>query len=318
MSIENTVRALQVKVTSPAQGNCLACLSDNSRLLGVKNHYQLRQCSQCGTIFTNSKNEQEALRDLYEHYYDYANFETAPVVAASLEKLIRSFKSFRHTSRLLDVGYGEGGLLRIAQKQGWNCYGTEISPQALEYGQGCGWTVSSEADTHPLFPAQGFDVVTMIELLEHVQNPHQLLRMAAQLLRPGGVLYLTTPNANSLNRRLLGLKWSVISPPEHLTIWTVQGLRLALSQAGFQLQRTRTEGLNPAEILAQWQAPKNETVEVNRNQTGAALNSAFSSNAFRRSIKTGINHCLSTFRLGDSLKIQALRQQSLPTPDETN
>ena len=306
------------KIASNKKSGCSACLSANYRALGLKHNYELLQCLHFNTIFTRNQIASEAVTALYDHYYDGARFEIPQIVMRSLERTVLSFEPYRSSNRLLDIGFGEGGLLRIAQEFGWECFGTEISPQALSYGQQQGWVVSDQAmyDTH--FVAQGFDVVTMIELLEHVQNPHQLLRMAAKLLRPGGVLYLTTPNANSLNRRLLGLKWSVISPPEHLTIWTVQGLRLALSRTGFQLQRTRTEGLNPVEILAQWQAPKNETVEVNRNQTGAALNDTFSSNAFRRSIKTSINHCLSTFRIGDSLKIQAIRKQGLPTQDETN
>jgi hypothetical protein len=103
------------------------------------------------------------------------------------------------------------------------------------------------------------------------------------------LLYLTTPNAKSLNRRCLGLEWSIFKPPEHITIWTARGLRAALSGAGFQCRRTRTEGFNQCEILSRLRrelAPlqprgrKGDVEPVDRNETGFALNQALSSGPF--------------------------------------
>jgi SAM-dependent methyltransferase len=247
------------------------------------------------------------LGELYDHYYDRARFEIPPAVAASLEQLAISFASFRQTGRWLDVGYGEGGLLKIVEHHGWRCYGAEISPPALEYGHQMGWIVTADAETDSRFPAQGFDVVTMIEFLEHVPAPAHFLKAAARWLRPGGVLYITTPNAQSLNRWLLGLEWSIFAPPEHVTIWTARGLTSALIRAGFRPQRIRTEGLNPVEILARWRHQNGTRPPVNRNQTAVELNDAFSRSPLRRALKSTINHCLSAFRLGDGLKVLALR-----------
>lgn len=284
--------------------HCLACGSQEHWFAGNKNQFELWKCLRCGTIFTCDQVAQEALTDLYDHYYDAAHFEMPSVVTQSLERVILSFEPFRSTGRILDMGFGEGGLLQVAEKHGWKCYGTEISPRSLEYGTNQGWVVTSNAETDARFLSQGFDVVTMIELLGHVPNPQNFLRSAAQWLRPGGVLYLTTPNANSLNQRLLGLEWSVVSPPEHLAIWTPKGMQQALSRAGFQGLQIRTEGLNPYEILARLR-PRKEA--VNRNQTGVALNQTFNASPSRRALKTGINYFLTSFQMGDSLKVFATR-----------
>jgi len=174
----------------------------------------------CGTIFTRAQIKAETLEELYDHYYDAAQFEMPTVVAQSLERVVFSFEPFRLTGRILDIGYGEGGLLQFAEKQAWQCFGTEISPRSLAYGKERGWIVTDKAADDPRFLLQSFDVVTMIELLEHVPNPREILQAAARWLRPGGLLYLTTPNAKSLNQRVLGLEWSVVSPPEHLALWT--------------------------------------------------------------------------------------------------
>jgi hypothetical protein len=121
------------------------------------------------------------------------------------------------------------------------------------------------------------------------------------------LLYVTTPNAESLNRRVLGLEWSIFSPPEHMTIWTARGLRTALANAGFNDQRVRTEGLNPSEILARLR-PRNSTQKtVDRNAAGFAINNAFSKSAIRRAVKAGINRGLNLFQIGDTLKVWAVR-----------
>lgn len=287
-------------------GICLACERDQSRLLGKKNQFDLRQCLYCGAIFTHTQIKDNALKDIYNHYYDGACFEMPTVVAQSLERVVLSFERFRVTGRILDIGYGEGGLLQIAEKCNWQCFGTEISPGALAYGKESGWIVADQAEDDLRFMPQGFDVVTMIELLEHVPNPQQVLQSAARWLRPGGLLYLTTPNADSLNHRLLGLEWSVIAPPEHIALWTPKGMRHALAKAGFQELRIRTEGLNPYEIFARWR-PKKEA--VNRVQTGVALNAALSSSPSRKALKAGINYFLSVMQIGDSLKVFATRSR---------
>ncbi len=297
-----------VNCSTETKVRCPACRAGSQRLLGEKNQYPLYQCSRCSVVFTPRREDASGeVRELYDHYYDNARFAIPPVVQASLQKLVLSFSKFRRTGCWLDVGYGEGGLLEAAERQGWRCYGTEISPASLRYGEQRGWVVSADGTTDSRFLTAGFDVVTMIELLEHVPAPDQLLRTAARWLRPGGVLYVTTPNARSFNWRLLGLNWSVVSPPEHLTLWTPRGLALALRAAGFRAQQTRTEGLNPRDLLTRFWPRRNSMGAASRNEVGFALNEAFSRSPLRRTLKAGINGCLSFLRIGDSLKVRAIR-----------
>src|SRR5262249_53109765 len=168
----------------------------------------------------------------YDHYYERARFVTPPTVIASLEALVRSAETFKRTCKWLDIGYGEGGLLAAAERHGWACHGIEVAPHALEYAQQRAWVVTAEPGDDARFRDSTFDVVTMIELVEHVSEPNQFLSNAARWLRPGGLLYVTTPNARSVNRRALGLSWSTVSPPEHVVLWTVESLRWALVRAG--------------------------------------------------------------------------------------
>ena len=304
------------EITSPLDvetgASCRACQSSHVRPFGMKLGYRLGQCGKCGTIFSQVEDGDAAIASLYDHYYDHAQFTIPDAVAASLERLAGSFEPYRRTGRWLDMGYGEGGVLSIAERRGWEAFGTEISPQALEYGRRRGWTVSDDAENDPQFPRHGFDVVTMIELLEHVARPERFLKEAARLLRPGGVLYVTTPNARSLNRRLLGVRWSIFCPPEHITVWTARGMAKTLKRAGFRARKIRTEGLNPGEILGSLRRGKGQPADVNRNQQALALNSALSRSPARRMLKNAINHCLSAFRIGDGLKVWAACEDHRP------
>jgi SAM-dependent methyltransferase len=218
-----------------------------------------------------------------------------------------SVEKFRRTGRWLDFGYGEGGMLAAAEQRGWLCHGIEVSRQALEHGQSRGWRVAMDPSTDPRFEAGTFDVVSMIEFLEHVPTPARVLRDVALWLRPGGLLYLTTPNIRSLNGRLLGLAWSVVSPPEHVVLWTTSALRNAVAAAGFQVIRVRTEGLNPVEFLARLRF-RRDTTPVNRNESAVALSEALSRSGLRRALKRAVNAGLSTLRLGDTVKVWALRE----------
>lgn len=285
---------------------CPACQSAGYKRWGEKHGFELWRCLRCEVIFTCLRDGASSLDGFYDRYYDYSRFEVPPIVTASLERVVRVGEKFRRSGRWLDSGFGEGAILRIAEGYGWKCYGTDIAPQALHYGEQRGWVVSADAENDARFPAQGFAVVTMIEFIEHVPNPERFLRSAAGWLRPGGALYLTTPNAASINSRLLGMAWSIFSPPEHITIWTARGICQALKRAGFQPQHIRTEGFNPSEILSRWWPGRFGTETPSRNQTGLAINNAFSSSRPRRAAKAAINQFLSALRIGDGLKVWAV------------
>lgn len=301
--------------------SCPACHSSEFSRKGEKNDYFLNQCARCRTLFAelNVENEKTAgeMQELYDHYYDFAKFKLNPAVEMSLQKACESFEPFRLTGKLLDIGFGEGGLLSVAEKNNWECYGTELSPQSLEYGDKKGWKVAKDAFADERFPQNGFDIVTLIELIEHVPNPDDFLQTAYKMLRPGGLLYLTTPNTESINRRWLGIEWTVVSPPEHITLWSPAGMKKALARNDFKLKEIRTEGFNPVEIINNLRKPKakksiqsNESspVAVNRNEAAYALNEAFTSSAWRRAVKSTINRGLTAFRLGDGIKVWAIKK----------
>ncbi len=288
---------------------CRACCFPRCARYGEKNGFTLLQCVRCHSVQVPAP-EEEAIDAIYESYYTADAADAPPATAATLKDLLTRFAVHRETGRWLDVGYGQGALLRAASHVGWECFGAEISPPALQIGEREGWTVTSRLEDDPRFQDASFDVVSMIELIEHVPDPDTLLQTALRKLRPGGALYLTTPNARSLNARLLRERWSVYAPPEHLTVWSKRGLSAALARIGFTVRRVQTHGLNPYELRSVLRPQPAVVRAADRVSHGASLNEAFSRSPLRRRVKTVLNGTLSLLGAGDTIKIQAERPRS--------
>lgn len=258
---------------------------------------QLR-CRRCGSIHADCVKPAD---DLYADLYR-KDEEVPPVVAASLDAVVRSMSRFRTHGKWLDIGFGQGALLDAAARGGWQCHGTELSEVALERGRARGFITATGTEA---FADDAFDVVSLVELVEHVEDPLRFLKEARRVLRKGGCLYVTTPNAWSLNRWYLGANWTVFGPPDHITIFTPSALRRLFQQAGFEKTNLRTEGLNPFEML-QSRSREAPAPGFNRVGAGTKLCESLSTSPGRRRVKTLANALLNLLRAGDSMKARAV------------
>ena len=284
--------------------SCPVCESGVlSKSLGTKAGFEWGHCAQCDLRYVDIRHAKD-ISGYYKDYYGDHSPIVPEAVRQRLRQLVQSFEPHRSQNRLLDVGFGAGWLLRAAAEQGWSCWGTEVAPESITAAGSEGWRVFEGNLPDANFPPGHFDIITFVEVLEHLVDPLAHLREAARLLRPGGLLYGTTPNATSANARILGLDWSIYSPPEHLQLFTPRALRHALASIGIDLLRIRAEGLNPVELIA---GRHRHTTGVNRVEAGYALNEKLVGTRSGRVVKEIANQFLSLTRLGDSLKFYALR-----------
>ncbi|MFM6932101.1 MAG: class I SAM-dependent methyltransferase [Novosphingobium sp.] len=136
-------------------------------------------------------------------------------------------------ARILDFGCGGGEYLLRMRRLGNAVVGVDFDPASLDLARKSGLEVMfpGELDS-PEFDGS-FDLVTLAHVIEHVQDPVALLRRLRTCLRPGGQLYLETPNAEAAGLALLGRYWRGLEVPRHLSIPSRAGLDAALSAAGF-------------------------------------------------------------------------------------
>jgi SAM-dependent methyltransferase len=264
---------------------------------GEKATYDWLRCRACGTLFVERFPTVAELQAVYGSYYHADNLKLPDLVRRRSEEILAPFTRYRQTGRLLDVGYGAGYLLNAAEHLGWECWGQEVSPEPIRIARERGWHVLEGDFDHVEIPEAHFDVICITGVLEHIEYPLRYLRHAWRALRPGGLLYATTPNGLSMTSRVLGVKWSVCMPPEHVQLFSHRSLVRACQRVGFTHSRIRCEGINPYEIWGQ-----SKDTPVDRVGTAQALNERLSSGVLPRLMKRTANGILSASGLGDELK----------------
>lgn len=285
--------------------HCPACKSDRRKYIGDKNSFLIYSCTQCRTLYTGHVPASEEEQD-YDQYYSESNLSVPAFVRERVGEIVKGFSLYRTTGNFLDIGFGAGTMLEIAKDSGWNAHGLEVSKPAVLHARSLGFEVFHGSLAEARYPNGYFDVIAASEILEHLADPAVELREAVRILRPGGLLWATTPSARALSFRLLKQDWSVLSPPEHIQLYSKHGAMKLLKDAGFAKVAFRTHGLNPSEIVAHYKnARRIEETTFDRVQTAYKLNESLTRSPLRKLVKTALNGSLDLFGLGDSLKIYA-------------
>lgn len=290
---------------------CVACGSSKAQKLGVKNELEIVSCRDCETVYTPYSPWYSSSYFYLGYYLKEEETETPPFVLQRLQEITTQFARYRQTNKLLDLGCGAGDLLEAARNNGWHAQGVDVATHVVNHVRQRGFEVFEGELHEAAFPSRYFDVITAAELLEHIFDPRALLQEVARILRPGGLFWTTTPHARGISARMLGLKWRCIWPPEHLQLFSIRGLKALLREAGFRDMHVDTTGGNPVEI---WHAlgrtktaPKTVDQHFDRVLTSYQLNESLMKSRSRRALKSTVNSFLNLSRLGDSMKVFAVR-----------
>ncbi len=172
-----------------------------------------------------------------EDYFEREYFELHPGKIRYLEYLISLLREHGVAGgRVLDVGSGYGFFLAALEQAGYEPYGLELSPHAAERARERTTAVIATGSAEAPFPfADGhFAAVTMLDVIEHLQDYPAALASCRRVLAPGGKLVVITLNAGSLARPLLGRRWSWHLDPTHVHMFSAGMLRRALTAAGLE------------------------------------------------------------------------------------
>lgn len=284
---------------------CLICNTANPETLLPYSHAHLVQCKNCGFVFCNKV---PSVEELIAHYDTYPRNDTiSSITIKRYSELLHIFESCKKTGNILDVGCGNGHFLAEAKKNGWKVYGTEYTDRAMEICRSKEINMFQGKLNPKDFGAIKFDVITSFEVLEHINNPQEEIQNFNQLLREGGVVYLTTPNFDSLSRYMLKEKWSIIEYPEHLCYYTVSTLNYLFKRSGFKKLSVITTGIS----LSRLQQHSNSTNETTvKKDADESLREKTESNVMFWLIKKMVNVVLTVTRKGDTLKGMFVKQVS--------
>lgn len=148
-------------------------------------------------------------------------------------------RSFRCLPRLpchahvLDLGFGDAGfLLRV--KEGWTVSGADLDPVVVAAARDNGLTDVREGGLEAFADRKSYyDAITLAQVIEHVHEPRTTLEMAYSMLKPGGILWIDTPNLNGPGHERFGRHWRGLEPPRHLVLFHRQALINLAAEVGF-------------------------------------------------------------------------------------
>ena len=146
---------------------------------------------------------------------------------------------YRGEGNLLDVGCGGGSYLYRLKSWGWNSYGVEPSAVGAAQAHSLGLNVHHGQIEDARFPDSLFDVIRLNHVLEHLTDPHGTMREIGRILKPEGIVYITVPNARSLNFWLFGENWYGLDIPRHVVSYSPEALKFLCDGTGFEIVRMR-------------------------------------------------------------------------------
>ncbi len=229
--------------TIPSPSPCEVCSGSRfSKMFEMQNHTFVR-CTECALERIDPPPTDETLSAIYgDHYYDAWGLRTDAERVARLKKatfsdLFDRLPKAAPGDRLVDCGAATGFLLEVAKERGYEPYAIEFGELgskelARKFGEA---RVFQGEIEHARFADAGngdFQVVTMCDYIEHVREPARVLTRARELLAPGGVLAITTPDAGSLSRAALRSGWTHYKI-EHLHYFRRDNIKRLLERCGF-------------------------------------------------------------------------------------
>jgi SAM-dependent methyltransferase len=195
------------------------------------------RCDACGSMQLHPTPSLEEMRTYAEQHYKagvYTEYTRArPLKLATFRRRIELLKQHKPTGKLLDLGCACGFMIEAALEAGYDAWGVEFSREAIAAAEPRIRDRIHHGDINQLERGE-FDVITAFDILEHVQDPLASLRQWAELLRPGGLLVVTSPDTDSLFRKVMRSRWPMLQPLQHTFLFSGSGMRTGLEKAGLE------------------------------------------------------------------------------------
>jgi len=138
------------------------------------------------------------------------------------------------SSKILDIGCGDGSFLKVAKKR-FSCSGIEISEYLASLARiDESLNIMTGDFLNIDFLDKKFDGITLISLLEHLDDAEAAIRKCFDILNAGGALLLKTVNYGCLNRVIKNGKWAGFRPPDHIIYFKPENLKMLLKKVGFK------------------------------------------------------------------------------------
>lgn len=212
----------------------------------------LLRCTACGQLLS-----QCTTAHYWQSMREFNDPQGTLPVAGSEQRRFKRSKSFLDQIakllgkppgeiRLLDVGCSSGAFLNTAIQLGFRAEGVEPAPEAAATAQAAGLNVRQGLLQEAGYAEGQFDAITLFEVIEHLQQPLELLQECRRILRPGGILLVGTGNAASWSMAAMGARWEYLHIAKHgghVSFFSPESLASLGERAGFEVAAVHTRGV---------------------------------------------------------------------------
>lgn len=230
----------------------MICKHENSEIILETKGCKLYKCLLCGLIF--ARNCQQEKINSEEVYYNYYREGTAGRFGAAIEWIVKLFRFARaykifilnpKAKSILDIGSGRGWMLYFMKKHFKYeiTAGTQISENAYRFSKEKLNLEIYNKDLLELSFKNKFDVISILHVLEHIENPEKYIEKIHDLLNAKGLLFVEVPNFNSWAEKLTQKHWLALDLKHHLFFFTPSSLVSLLEKHNFKIKKIRTFSL---------------------------------------------------------------------------
>lgn len=229
--------------------SCPLCKADCSAFERELNNIDLLRCESCGFVYANLPDEQIlAVNSRFDHRIEATYYDEQQTFLDDIwfSRIVKRFHNRLGAGRVLDVGCGNGLLLRQFGAMGWECCGVDTSPWSADYAKRYGFRLAQ--GTIESFGEQlgQFDLVVSSSTLEHVAQPVPHVAAISRRVKPGGYAYFCgMPNYSSLSIHLGLSTFECNKPPAHVNYFTPETIIKLSASCGIPPDRisVRTYGI---------------------------------------------------------------------------
>jgi len=224
---------------------CPLCGADDYRVAFIKEGFRFLKCNKCSFFYVNPILNEAALYKAYEgeasndaFFEVYLSNTQQSFDRAGFERVLKHLDLLNkpQSKKIMDVGCSFGHFLKVAQERGWDDIGVDLNEKAVDYANNVVKVKVLKcllADAK--FPPDSFDVVTLWNVLEHVPDPRSLVKDSHRLLKKGGILFIETPNIDSLATRIMHEKCITFGGRNHINYFSKKTVSRMLEEEGFEL-----------------------------------------------------------------------------------
>ncbi len=222
---------------------CIICgnKDDFDFLFKAVECYDYCKCNNCGMVLMNPLPSSENLHELYnteEMSFNASGKKLSTRVSPSGRKDYEYILKFKQNGKLLDIGCGVGGFMKTVAHS-FDVEGLEINTTHANIGNQNNLKIYNIYSSEYL-PEYKYDLITMLQVIEHVESPRLVVEDAFRLLDKGGLFYVACPNFDSVSFRLFKEKHRHVSSFAHINLYNPETLRRQIEEVGFKCVNIET------------------------------------------------------------------------------